>query len=282
MRFVLNTPVAANSLCHGLSLGLPSLLSGTNIHAVAPFATASPGDLTFSVKTPQVIEKGVIAFTPPSEALDGLVIVSDNPRLDFIRALTWLQAGKYFAAPQLGSIHSTAEIHPEASISASCHISENCVVGKNSTLMAGVCLGKNVKIGNNCTLGHDGFGFERDSEGVPHRFPHLGGVELGNGVEIGNSCTIARGTLGNTVIGDDSKVDDHCYIAHNVNVGQRVLIMAGVRLNGRVRIENSCWLGTNALVREGRCIGESALVGMGSVVVTDVEPKTTVLGNPAK
>lgn len=139
-----------------------------------------------------------------------------------------------------------------------------------------------MRVGANSVLGHDGFGYERTSEGVPLHFPHLGHLVVDDDVTIGNLCSVSRGTLDETRIGRHTVIDDAAYIAHNVAIGENVMIMSGVRLNGRVKVEADCWVGTGALVREGCALGQGSIVGMGSVVLASVEPGQVVAGNPAK
>ena len=85
-----------------------------------------------------------------------------------------------------------------------------------------------------------------------------------------------------TVIKNGVKIDDHVYLAHNVFVKENSLLMAGVKLNGRVEVGKECWIGTNVLVREGCVIGNYVTVGMGGVVVKNIEEYAVVFGNPAK
>jgi len=89
-------------------------------------------------------------------------------------------------------------------------------------------------------------------------------VIIGDNVEIGSLNAIARGTLEDTVIGDNVKTDDHVFIAHNVEVGDNTLIIAGAEVSGGVKI------------------GDGAVVGMGAVVTKSVKAGAVVMGNPAR
>ena len=131
-------------------------------------------------------------------------------------------------------------------------------------------------------IGTQGFGFERDEHGVPVRIPHLGEVRLGLDVEIGACTVIARGTIGDTIIGDHVKLDDHVFVAHNVEIGESTLVVAGAVICGSVKIGKRCWIGANSTIKEHVKIGDDAFVGMGAVVLDDVAENAVVVGNPAR
>jgi len=145
-----------------------------------------------------------------------------------------------------------------------------------------VSYGADCRIKPNAVIGEEGFGFERDEDGVPIRIPHIGRVILGDRVEVGACTVIARGTIGNTVIGDDVKLDDHVFIAHNVTIGDKTLVVAGAVLCGSVSVGSEVWIGAGALIKEGVNIGDRAFIGMGAVVLKDVEPGMVMVGNPAR
>ena len=69
-------------------------------------------------------------------------------------------------------------------------------------------------------IGGEGFGFERDKNGNRFRFPQIGDVKIGNYVEVGANTCIDRGALSTTMIGDYTKINNLCHIAHNNVIGK--------------------------------------------------------------
>lgn len=196
---------------------------------------------------------GLIICCEPIESNKNLIII-DNPRLWFIKVV------REFFMPQ-----DAPGIHPSATINYEC-----------------VEFGKNVRIGPNCTIGFNGFGFEQDEDGSYLRFPHIGKVIIGDNVEIGANTCIDRGALGDTIIGEGTKIDNLVHVAHNVKIGKNCMIIALTCLGGGVIIEDGAYVGIGASIRNQRKIGEKAFIGMGAVVVKDVDPEITVIGNPAR
>ena len=161
-------------------------------------------------------------------------------------------------------------------------IGSNCEIGNNVVIKSGTAIGNNVEIGDNTTIGGVGFGYVDLPDGSTFQVPHLGGVEIADGVHIGSNTCIDRGSIGNTVIGENSRIDNLVHIAHNVQIGKGVFVIAGAEISGSVKIGDKAWIAPNACVREGLTIGASAVVGLGSVVVKDVAEGTTVMGVPAR
>ena len=216
-------------------------------------------------------------------------ILSEDPKLHFCII------ANYFFPPDLKThkIEKTAVIGNNVSIGKNTYIGHNTVIGDNvyigsdSVILHNVVVSKNCKIGEKClvksgaVLGERGFGFQRDSNNIPISFPHYGAVIIGNNVEIGASNTIATGSLGNTVIEDNVKIDDQVHIAHNSHIGTNTMITAQANILGSVSIGENCYIGGDAVIRDGRKVGDNCFVGMGSVVVKAVHDHVTVAGNPA-
>lgn len=146
-----------------------------------------------------------------------------------------------------------------------------------------VVLGRNVTIHEGVTLGSQGFGFEKDQDGIFLHIPHIGKLIIEDDVEIFEGTNVCRGTVGETRIGKGTKIDALCHIGHNVVIGVNVLITAHVIIGGSCTVKDNVYIGLNSTIRNKVKIAEGVFVGQGSNVVRNiVEPRTVWLGNPAK
>ena len=134
---------------------------------------------------------------------------------------------------------------------------ENVVIGKNSVINSNCKIGNNViihdnvsiysrtTIGDDCiihsgtVIGSDGFGYAPSTDGW-NKIEHLGGVEIGKNVEIGAKSAVDRGALGNTVIEDGVKIDNHVHVAHNSHIGENTAIAGQSGMAGSVKIGKNC------------------------------------------
>lgn len=108
-------------------------------------------------------------------------------------------------------------------------------------------------------------------------------VDIGEGFIISPFVTITS----NVKIGKGFHANIYSYVAHDCVVGDYVTLAPSVKCNGNVVIEDHAYIGTGAILKQGRpgkplVIGKGAVVGMGAVVTKDVPPGDTVVGNPAK
>jgi UDP-3-O-[3-hydroxymyristoyl] glucosamine N-acyltransferase LpxD len=218
------------------------------------------------------------------------IIFVDDARIAFIKILNHIQRieKKISAISEYAVISKTAKIGPNCQIGPFTFIGDNCTIEDNSIIYDRVSLIRNCKIGQNCiiwsgvTLGADGFGFERLTGGQLERFPHIKGVIIGDNVEICPNSAIARGSLSDTKIGNDTKIDALVSIAHNVQIGRSCLLTEGAIVGGSVKIGDECWLGLNSTVKQKVKIGNNVLVAAGACVLYDVPDHDIVAGIPAK
>lgn len=240
----------------------------------------------------EVAEKSkarVLLVDSAMKPIDGkTLIVVKNPKV------TLAEIGNYFFVEKIKPcIHPTAIIHPEAKIGRNCHIGSYTVIGKavlgdNCNIDANVRIYDDVVMGHDCVikagavLGGAGFGYERDEEGNKFRFPQIGQLIVGNYVEVGSNTCIDKGALADTVIGNYTKINNLCHIAHNNKIGENVTITGCVNISGSNVIDDNVWIAPNASVKGWVHIGEGALVGMAAVVVKDIPAHETWVGNPAR
>lgn len=204
-------------------------------------------------------------------------------------------------------ISDTAVVDPEAFIGPACVIADSAVIAAGAVLEAQVYIGRDVHIGKNSfiepgvvlydrtivgenTLIHansviaiDGFGFipSRDGE-EPVKIPQLGRVLIGDNVEIGACCTVDRGTLGDTIIRNGVKTDDHVHIAHNADIGKGCLLVAQVGIAGSSMLEDSVVMAARSGTADHVKVGKGAQVAAMGGAIKDVPPGAVVSGFPAR
>jgi len=216
---------------------------------------------------------------------DVSVIKVKNPRLSFARTVS-----EFFIIKRVRGVHDTAVvgrnccIGDAVSVGAHSVIGNNVSIGNNSVLNNNVVLSDNVVVGENCyiksgsIIGEDGFGFEFDEDGVPIRIPHIGNAIIGDNVEVGSNTVIARGTINSTVIGNNVKIDDQVFIAHNCYIGSNTVITASSEISGSVKIGEYCWIGPNSSIIQKVKIGNKVTIGIGTVVTSDVGDNKKLMG----
>jgi len=212
------------------------------------------------------------------------VVHTTRPRLQMARLsrLFATATQDFDETPRNVIIGAGAKVHPRAFVSSDVEIGEDTIIHANVTIYRNVKIGRRCIVHSGAVLGTEGYGYEQDEDGSYFRIAHLGGVVLGDDVEIGANACVDRGTLGNTVIADGAKVDNLVHVAHNVRIGKNAMVIANAMLGGSSVVGEGAWIAPSATIREGRRIGDRAVVGLGSVVVRDVEPGVTVMGVPAK
>jgi len=224
----------------------------------------------------------VFAAEPPAH--DALtVLLAEKPRLAFIRAQHLLnEAPGYAEDATPPDIHPTARIERHAVVENGVRIGEGTRIGSMAVIKSGTRIGRFCEIKSGAIIGESGFGPERDADNRPMMMIHFGGVVIGDHVHVGSLSTVSRGALGDTVISDHVKIDDHCHISHNCVIGEGAMITACVEISGSVRVGRDAWLAPGCSLVQKISVGDEAFIGIGSVVTRNVGPKARVFGNPAK
>ena len=270
------------------------------IHGVAALDSAKSGEIAFAEKTAPDLSSIASALIVPmdySSTAAVPIIKTHDPKLAFAR----ISAKLHPAKSSLGGVHNTSIVSRSAMIAEGVFLAPfTCVgadaeIGVGTQLHAGTRIGDGVKIGRDCVLhanvtiedgctignsvilhpgvviGADGFGYVRDADGYI-KFPQIGTVVIGDDVEIGANSCVDRGALGETRIGRGTKIDNLVQIAHNVQIGERVVIAAQTGISGSTVIEDDCiiggqvGMGDHARVLKGAVIGSQAGVLPGKIV----------------
>ena len=138
-----------------------------------------------------------------------------------------------------------------------------------------VIAGKDITIGAYSVIGKEGFGFDPETA-FSQRWPHEGNVILGNNVEIGANTCIDRATLGSTVIGENTKIDNLVHIGHNAVIGSGCVIVAGTVVGGSSAIGDGVFIGMGVKIRDHVKIGNKAFLCMGAIITKDVSDSEKV------
>ena len=187
--------------------------------------------------------------------------------------------GKNILIGKRVKIGSKTYIGNNTLVEQSVQIGKNCLIGSNVTLRNTI-IGDNVVIQDGCKIGTKGFGFIPSND-KNFRFPHIGRVILNDNVELGANCTIDRGSIGDTIIGKNSFLDNQVHVAHNVKIGNNCMIAGQVGFAGSSTLGNNVSIGGQAGVSGHLNIGNNVRIGGGSGVVKDIPDNTTVMGYPA-
>ena len=203
-------------------------------------------------------------------------IVSPNPKVAFLRILNELYGEKI-----KWGIEKSAIINPESKISRETYIGPNSYVGcssiedgailyGNNYIYDNVAIGKNVIIQAGAVIGADGLGHILNENGVYENFKHIGKVIIEDGVEVGVNSHICKGTLFNTIIGKNTKIDTHVQIGHNAVIGENVIITSHAIIGGSSKVGNGTYIGLGAVIIDNVVIGSNAHIGPGAIIISNV------------
>ena len=233
-------------------------------------------------------------------------VVARDPHLAFVGLLDQLYPqntrgtvtallGPYDALPLT---ENDVRLGPGVVLGPGVEIGRGTVIGPNTVIGAGVTIGRNATIGSNCSIecaylgngvvlhagariGSEGFGW-LDQGRSNRKIPQLGRVIVQDRVEIGANSTVDRGALGDTVIGEGTKIDNLVQIGHNCRIGRNCLLAGMAGLAGSTVLEDSVMIGAAAITTGHLTIGAGSIVLARAVVTKDVKRGGRVGGYPAQ
>ena len=185
-------------------------------------------------------------------------------------------------------IHPSAIIHPNAHVGADCEIGPYCVVGGHVELGGRCRLHSHVVLDGHTRLGHENEIFPFASIGLKTQdLKWKGGLtrtEIGDRNTFREYATVnsATGDGEATVIGSDNHILAYSHIAHNVTLGNHIIMSNVATLAGHVVVEDYAVIGGLAAVHQFCRVGKLAMIGGCSKVVQDIPPFMIGDGNPAE
>lgn len=259
------------------------IISGINeIHMV------EKGDITFvdhpkyysqalnSAATTIIINKEVEC--PEGKAL----IISDDPLqayLTIVKKLRPFEAAQAQISPS-ASIGEGTQIQPGAFIGNHVKVGKNCLIHANVSIYDFSEIGDDVIIHSGSVIGADAFYFQKRKEGFV-KMESCGRVIIEDKVELGACCTIDKGVSGDTIIGADTKMDNHCQIGHDTHIGKHCLIGAFAAIAGVTVIEDDVMIWARVAINKDLVIGKGATILATSAVGNNLEGGKTYFGAPA-
>ena len=227
----------------------------------------------------------------------GAFAAAAAPRLAFARLAARLHRSRHMTARKTAfeaaaKVDETAVVADDASLGANVrigphvHVGPGVVLGEGCVIEAGAVVthalvGANVAILSGARIGQAGFGFAESEQGLV-RVPQLGRVVIGDDVEIGANATIDRGALGDTVIGEGSKIDNLVQIGHNVRIGRFCVLAAQTGVSGSCIIGDGVFMGGQVGLADHLTIGDGAQIAAGAGLMRDVPAGEKWGGRPAR
>jgi len=286
------------------------------ISGVAELDGSEAGDVTYAVNGGYVKRlddcRATAAVVPRNTAASVgrsmVLIEADNPYWSFARILEFFRP---VVPRQEQAVHPTAVVAPTAvlgddvvigphaviddevrigdrtHVGPGCHIAHGCAVGDDCHLY------HNVTVREFCTIGHrviihaatvigsDGFGFVHHG-GAYHKIPQIGIVEIQDDVEIGSHVCIDRATIGKTVIGRGTKMDNLIQIGHNVELGEHCALVSQVGISGSTKVGANCRFAGQSATSGHLSIGANSSIAARGVAVRDLPAGSFVSGFPAR
>jgi len=281
------------------------------ISAVAPLGRGGPSDVSFFADKRYIEDlraTGSGACFVSREFADQApkgcsVLVTREPHAAYANAAHRLHRPRRADARD-PLIHPTAMIEDGVSLAPGVVIGSGAQVGRGSSIGPYSVIGPGVAIGRGCTIGAHvtlGFALVGDrvailsgavigepgfgvtvGQGKTVDVPQLGRVIIQDNVSIGACSCVDRGAWDDTVIGENTKIDNLVQVAHNVRLGRSCVLAAHTGISGSVVVGDGVQFGGRAGIADHVTIGDGARVAAAAGVMKNIEPGGKVAGLPAK
>lgn len=273
------------------------------VRGIQPPEDATARDLTFLFNVNQTTRAGAVVAEITIKGKHGILVKDAKRALyNLLKYLDKQQTGwgissnaevaagarcpRQCRIQSFSVIEQKAKIGPGTVIGAHSYVGEGVVLGRSVTIhphviiFPGTVIRDHVVIHSNTVIGKPGFGYVKGKRF--RRIPHIGGVIIDAFVEIGGNCAIDRATIGSTVIGEGTKIDNLVHIGHNVRIGKNCIIMGQSGIAGSARIGDCVTLCGQVGVSDHVRIGNNAVVYAKSAVFKSIPARRVYSGIPAR
>jgi UDP-3-O-[3-hydroxymyristoyl] glucosamine N-acyltransferase len=285
--------------------------SGRPIETVAPLGQAGASGISYLADRKFLPDLAATAagacFVSPPHADLGpsgcAILLTSEPQAAYTRAAAHLHHLRRHPASS-PAIHPEAELEegvvighgvvigPGAKIGGGTEISANAVIGpgvaigRDCRIGANACIGfaligDRVRILSGAVIGESGFGVAASAAGAIDA-PQLGRVILQDGVTVGACSCIDRGAWNDTVVGENTKIDNLVQIAHNVRIGRNCVLAAQAGIAGSTVIGDGAQFGGKAGTGDHLVLGDRIRMAAGALTMRDIPSGETWCGQPAK
>ncbi len=306
-------PMKLAEIARQLGAELTGSNGDTEITGVAGIEHAGPSEITF-IANPKyaaqshTTQAAAILVEPDFPTLEGISTLRiRNCYRAFAQTITF-----FYQPPQYApGIHPTAVVDPSATLGLNAHVGAYVVIGPNvtigddatllphSVIYAGATignrffahahavvrefcrLGDDVVLQNGAIVGADGFGYARENAGGWTKIVQSGATVLGDRVEVQANACVDRASIGETRIGNGSKIDNLVQVGHGSTVGQDTLLCAQVGLAGSTEVGSRVILAGQVGVAGHLKVGDGVVATAQTGIPSDVAANTVVSGYPA-
>ncbi|RUO97817.1 UDP-3-O-(3-hydroxymyristoyl)glucosamine N-acyltransferase [Hyphomicrobium sp.] len=293
----------------------PGANTTSSIEDVRPLHEAGPQHVSFIDNKKYLSQldatKAGACFVIPSLAdrvpAGTVPLVTPQPYHGFALALALFYPGSMHpmvSTPGAPPIDPTAQIEQGVLIEPGAVIGREAQIGSGTRIAAGAVIGARTTIGRDCfigplatvthalvgdrviihsgvRIGQDGFGFALGRAGHL-KVPQIGRVIVQDDVEIGANTTVDRGALKDTIIGEGTKIDNLCQIAHNVIIGRHCVLVSMCGISGSTELGDFVIMGGQSGTVGHIKVGSGAQIGGASHPTHDVPAGARYFGTPAK
>ena len=285
--------------------------AGLSIQAAAPLERANARTVSYFADRRYLDHLGSTqagaCFVAPEHAyrLPGgcTALITPEPQAAYARAAAALHRVRRHPAAD-PAIHPDARLedhvalHQGVVVGPGAQIGRGTSIGPNSVIGPGVAIGRDCAVGANvvigfaligdhvrvlagAVIGEAGFGVAAGRDGIMDA-PQLGRAIIQDHVSVGAGACIDRGAWDDTIVGENTKIDNLVQIAHNVRIGRNCVFAAQVGLAGSVTVGDGAMFGGQAAVADHVSIGPGARIAAAAGVMHDVPAGERWAGTPAK